>query len=224
MSDTAYHADTGSSPLARGLPGRGGGAAPGDRIIPARAGFTAERPSRRRGWRDHPRSRGVYRPAPTNSSSASGSSPLARGLPDQPPDPPGGVRIIPARAGFTLGRMGPDHGDRDHPRSRGVYSRRAARVVPEVGSSPLARGLRGPGGARRRGCRDHPRSRGVYNSTSKSFLASTGSSPLARGLHKQWRDKAIAWRIIPARAGFTTRGGSSRGTGSDHPRSRGVYA
>ena len=193
-------------------------------IIPARAGFTSRPRSCSRRSPDHPRSRGVYGMSDTAYHADTGSSPLARGLPGRGGGAAPGDRIIPARAGFTLGRMGPDHGDRDHPRSRGVYSRRAARVVPEVGSSPLARGLRGPGGARRRGCRDHPRSRGVYNSTSKSFLASTGSSPLARGLHKQWRDKAIAWRIIPARAGFTTRGGSSRGTGSDHPRSRGVYA
>ena len=225
MSDTAYHADTGSSPLARGLPGRGGGAAPGDRIIPARAGFTAERPSRRRGWRDHPRSRGVYRPAPTNSSSASGSSPLARGLPDQPPDPPGGVRIIPARAGFTLGRMGPDHGDRDHPRSRGVYSRRAARVVPEVGSSPLARGLQFDvevvSGQHRiiparagftqavegQGDRlaDHPRSRGVYDSGRLLEGDRVGSSPLARGLRMSHSLGEIISGIIPARAGFTPR-------------------
>ena len=51
----------GSSPLARGLLGvfllslcRGG-------IIPARAGFTWRGSRRRRGSRDHPRSRGVYR-------------------------------------------------------------------------------------------------------------------------------------------------------------------
>ena len=53
---------------------------------------------------------------------ADGSSPLARGL-------HGGIDaffdkrgIIPARAGFTRGRLKSAAGGRDHPRSRGVYS------------------------------------------------------------------------------------------------------
>ena len=72
------------------------------------------------------------------------------------------------------------------------------------GSSPLARGLR---------CQvvdischrsDHPRSRGVY---------------VAR-----WSISVAIVRIIPARAGFTSRPPSPRRTPLDHPRSRGVYA
>ena len=71
----------GSSPLARGLRGDGVEAEGGSRIIPARAGFTpgAWKPSGTRS--DHPRTRGVYSPAASSSSAASGSSPLARGLP-----------------------------------------------------------------------------------------------------------------------------------------------
>ena len=113
----------GSSPLARGLRlGRLG--IDGPRwIIPARAGFTSRIFVRSLRMKDHPRSRGVYRAISSWSRTLSGSSPLARGLPLCEPGENPGVRIIPARAGFTWfprrspGAMG------DHPRSRGVYSR-----------------------------------------------------------------------------------------------------
>ena len=50
--------------------------------------------------------------------------------------------IIPARAGFTNAVHASDVGQRDHPRSRGVYSRCVEAVWIAAGSSPLARGLR----------------------------------------------------------------------------------
>ena len=53
-------ADGGSSPLARGLRGNRPLPLPGDRIIPARAGFTRSCALPCRPGRDHPRSRGVY--------------------------------------------------------------------------------------------------------------------------------------------------------------------
>ena len=91
----------GSSPLARGL--HDDAAVPIDRarIIPARAGFTANC--------------GGTRPA------ASGSSPLARGLHPLRPRPPPVRRIIPARAGFTIYLSSITKITQDHPRSRGVY-------------------------------------------------------------------------------------------------------
>ena len=70
---------------------------------------------------DHPRSRGVYDLLKRFPAGTDGSSPLARGLPEDGQDREGPARIIPARAGFTTagtlggGRCG------DHPRSRGVY-------------------------------------------------------------------------------------------------------
>ena len=92
----------GSSPLARGLP-------PGDwvgtscpRIIPARAGFTALASHTRCSFGDHPRSRGVYISPGILRSSASGSSPLARGLLVDEDRLPLTGWIIPARAGFTF--------------------------------------------------------------------------------------------------------------------------
>ena len=92
----------GSSPLARGL--RVAGTLPDDmvRIIPARAGFTPRPRPLAQLRRDHPRSRGVYvyeRPCPLPRV---GSSPLARGLPDEDVRVAHVGGIIPARAGFTM--------------------------------------------------------------------------------------------------------------------------
>ena len=90
--------------------------------------------------------------------------------------------IIPARAGFTRGRIRGYHPVKDHPRSRGVYGCVQETVAVRPGSSPLARGLhRGQrvsimdariiparagftGGGIEGGVEpgDHPRSRGVY--------------------------------------------------------------
>ena len=71
----------GSSPLARGLlqdsPDIGGVL----RIIPARAGSTPAWSQSRRPSGDHPRSRGVYWPDENLTPDGGGSSPLARGLP-----------------------------------------------------------------------------------------------------------------------------------------------
>ena len=172
----------GSSPLARGLrrdcPEHQGTIG----IIPARAGFTGLWPASQARAADHPRSRGVYPDPSPARTGAAGSSPLARGLPDDPHAPRGGGRIIPARAGFTPGGSRSGGWRRDHPRSRGVYRTVSAGASSASGSSPLARGLRGPdtgrplrgriiparagftspGGRARRWRRDHPRSRGVY--------------------------------------------------------------
>ena len=201
-SSEVLNSMVGSSPLARGLletttdpedcrgiiPARAG-FTPNDvkvtpllRIIPARAGFTGRRSSTT--WRapDHPRSRGVYPSSITASRRTVGSSPLARGLPAHRLAPSVVSRIIPARAGFTVGVRRSHKKVPDHPRSRGVYPVRRARSPRESGSSPLARGLPKnicemlpcrriiPAragfthslGHRGHHAPDHPRSRGVY--------------------------------------------------------------
>ena len=93
-----------------------------------------------------------------------------------------------------------------------------------LGSSPLARGLRPPGGAERGPGRiiparagftsvitlrtgehaDHPRSRGVYSPRRRRSRPQEGSSPLARGLPHPGRGHGPGLGIIPARAGFTS--------------------
>ena len=151
---------------------------------------------------DHPRPRGVYGGGGGVSLGAAGSSPPARGLRAGAWCPPRWCRIIPARAGFTLGWACRHRLGWDHPRPRGVYAAELRRRLNALGSSPPARGLRfggaggeGAGGiipARagftllhvRRGCRcwDHPRPRGVYAEAADAHDFSQGSSPPARGL------------------------------------------
>ena len=155
-------ATAGSSPLARGLQDTCHTTHKSLRIIPARAGFTPATCPLVTSSRDHPRSRGVYAIGLRVGAPAPGSSPLARGLLDEPADPARDLGIIPARAGFTRPRRPSQNGRRDHPRSRGVYTALADLPPAHRGSSPLARGLPECRRARRRG--------------------PGGSSPLARGL------------------------------------------
>ena len=131
----------GSSPLARGLRYHARVRVHGCGIIPARAGFTAGSRSWSADRRDHPRSRGVYVPRDIPVAAIQGSSPLARGLPEDRRRGPGRRRIIPARAGFTRDHVSARALTEDHPRSRGVYAAivRITGIAP--GSSPLARGL-----------------------------------------------------------------------------------
>ena len=192
---------------------------------------------------DHPRSRGVYLPHPPHFPTHLGSSPLARGL--RFISVPFGwcLRIIPARAGFTLFGAKCDVGLRDHPRSRGVYKHVRYCELWPGGSSPLARGLHETDDLREREARiiparagftrsvpgagraesDHPRSRGVYMSVLWTGARSCGSSPLARGLLSLLSNHLLPLWIIPARAGFTLTRPSLRSNRRDHPRSRGVY-
>ena len=217
--------DAGSSPLARGLPRPARPASCMTGIIPARAGFTRARRLAGHGREDHPRSRGVYPTGRIRRPRMSGSSPLARGLPSTTTAAHASRRIIPARAGFTLDDDGSACIEADHPRSRGVYTGSPPTSTATGGSSPLARGLP-PGGSRHHatrriiparagfttapGCRsprawDHPRSRGVYPARPGCQSPGGGSSPLARGLRREHRRPSKETRIIPARAGFTTR-------------------
>ena len=155
---------------------------------------------------------------------SAGSSPLARGLPERVGQAGESLRIIPARAGFTMEYVSTGTGIMDHPRSRGVYPSIRLSRASRLGSSPLARGLPQflasrnvvvgiiPAragftycpGRRECLCRDHPRSRGVYLFSGSGRCCSWGSSPLARGLRHPVDEGLRDQGIIPARAGFTT--------------------
>ena len=229
LGDHHDHHD-GSSPLARGLHPHRGHDRRKLRIIPARAGFTMRSTVSASTTRDHPRSRGVYRPPTPLSLRPPGSSPLARGLPQGKSH--GQVRegIIPARAGFTTAATVTPRISPDHPRSRGVYMKHARRPRDAMGSSPLARGLppratrppptpriiparagfTAPRDTEIRRKQDHPRSRGVYSPWTGAMRMTSGSSPLARGLPRFDPAPGRDAGIIPARAGFTPRPPSQR--------------
>ena len=119
-----------------------------DRIIPARAGFTAAVMVVVMTVPDHPRSRGVYMGPRHPLGGGAGSSPLARGLPRIVHVSQRQRRIIPARAGFTRRNPLWTSSAGDHPRSRGVYIVASLEQLSPVGSSPLARGLHAHGHAR----------------------------------------------------------------------------
>ena len=213
----------GSSPLARGLPDGDHSAVTVEGIIPARAGFTGCATTCARRRRDHPRSRGVYGGSMAVTRPPTGSSPLARGLPEGRAPCGGPARIIPARAGFT-------HADHrvierlsDHPRSRGVYDLPTHRDLLDPRIIPARAGFTPGRMLRLISVRDHPRSRGVYRGDDAISGPAEGSSPLARGLPHRLARRPAECGIIPARAGFTRLGTPSRAIIADHPRSRGVY-
>ena len=151
--------------------------------------------------------------------------------------------IIPAHAGFTTaGRLG-FLSTRDHPRTRGVYTRTTRTMNHHRGSSPHTRGLqhsvtidgsfRGiiPAHAGFTWtlafgiviAMDHPRTRGVYPTTRRSSGMMPGSSPHTRGLLPQLPATRELGRIIPAHAGFTPGALPEGLPHGDHPRTRGVY-
>ena len=113
------HADTGSSPRARGAVGGHTGVRVGRGIIPARAGSSPLLHSQPPILWDHPRARGEQWQDSARMSWLGGSSPRARGA---------GVsivtlvyvrRIIPARAGSSYWRGKGQVKEGDHPRARG---------------------------------------------------------------------------------------------------------
>ena len=172
-----------------------------------------------------------------------GSSPHARGLPSVAAGGAQFLGIIPARAGFTRGSVFGASEVGDHPRTRGVYSRRRIPNDHPQGSSPHARGLpsvrRGEMSGRgiipaRAGFTpgpehppqldgDHPRTRGVYPAFAVVCDGVGGSSPHARGLPGVSGVLHGPVGIIPARAGFTRYRRHAGGKHRDHPRTRGVY-
>ena len=91
----------GSSPHARGTPKDGVCGTFNIRIIPACAGNTLRRRLQVGDIRDHPRMRGEHEMITINTIDDLGSSPHARGTPDEPQAPERPNGIIPACAGNT---------------------------------------------------------------------------------------------------------------------------
>ena len=193
------------------------------RFIPARAGNTVEGRHVGSPLRLHPRSRGEHGMASCWRAKAGGSSPLARGTPDEQLDVVRVMRFIPARAGNTI--------------------RCPCGILMRPGSSPLARGTRRPGcgnwplgrfiparaGNTGDGANEHlrppvhPRSRGEHPERTARTATRSGSSPLARGTRRRCRLQQGTFRFIPARAGNTRTPAPSTPRSAVHPRSRGEH-
>ena len=114
-------AESGSSPLSRGIRCHGVWSRSRDRIIPALAGNTESGPLIRCQRSDHPRSRGEYLSSAPREPVKAGSSPLSRGIPTICDCYGPGSRIIPALAGNTSPPRRSSPLPPDHPRSRGEY-------------------------------------------------------------------------------------------------------
>ena len=108
------------------------------------------------------------------------------------------------------------------PHARGL---REGGPLPDIynGIIPARAGFTGPTVSRGAVPGDHPRTRGVYSGFLRCCACSCGSSPHARGLPLASSCRILMMGIIPARAGFTTSAPLTGVSGSDHPRTRGVY-
>ena len=112
----------GSSPLVRGQHSGVFRRVAKIRIIPARAGPTAQTHFTVMSDSDHPRSCGANAVCDIGCKRCCGSSPLVRGQRNHPPPLSRRYRIIPARAGPTIFRIKKDMIWTDHPRSCGANS------------------------------------------------------------------------------------------------------
>ena len=111
-------------------------------IIPACAGNTVRWRVRHVGLQDHPRMRGEHFNAVRSATSPQGSSPHARGTPQQRLRVGFGAGIIPACAGNTSRIVRSLLGIWDHPRMRGEHMFDEVSGDRYEGSSPHARGTR----------------------------------------------------------------------------------
>ena len=212
-------------------------------IIPAYAGSTAFASSHFALSTDHPRIRGEHGVSAYNFTRQAGSSPHTRGARVFDEDRGQVEGIIPAYAGSTSLVMRSCCLGRDHPRIRGEHFHTAVEQGARDGSSPHTRGAPrrvhgvavGPGiipayaGSTprctkgRSSKRDHPRIRGEHIKGLWDGIKSGGSSPHTRGARPRILGFLFRKRIIPAYAGSTPTGPSSKSPARDHPRIRGEH-
>ena len=204
VSQHSCSAKLGSSPLVRGQLVRLVMILTVVRIIPARAGPTPGAVVEEWCDSDHPRSCGANVVRIRRLTVLTGSSPLVRGQRRTVVLPRFAVRIIPARAGPTLGRrLVENHRTGSSPLVRGqpahaTYYLGVRRIIPaRAGPTGRARWSR-------RRLSDHPRSCGANASGLMTFFSPHGSSPLVRGQLPITARQDRRVRIIPARAGPTS--------------------
>ena len=133
--------ETGSPPLARGIPKTGDAVDLKQGITPACAGNTVELNIIDSLSKDHPRLRGEYDSQYFKAKPKPGSPPLARGILTVIGVPPYAARITPACAGNTSVTWTLYTRYQDHPRLRGEYLHYILFLQIYTGSPPLARGI-----------------------------------------------------------------------------------
>ena len=109
-------------------------------VIPACAGSTVRNGGAGFLNRGHPRMRGEHICFTPGNSASRGSSPHARGARLSPGRLRRSFGVIPACAGSTFVRLTHVIRPRGHPRMRGEHTTSKNLIIPEVGSSPHARG------------------------------------------------------------------------------------
>ena len=213
----------GSSPRVRGKRSLLWGSWACGRLIPARAGKTRPRTTSESSTGAHPRACGENSSPKGQSRRTLGSSPRVRGkrldqtVGHQRP------RLIPARAGKTLGGPGGGAADAAHPRACGENPSRVCTWSASRGSSPRVRGKpdawvfthcsqrliparAGKTSPMRWGPAPqtaHPRACGENPNPTGSTWYPPGSSPRVRGKPRDVDRAPQAARLIPARAGKT---------------------
>ena len=152
------------------------------------------------------------------------------------------VRIIPARAGQTAKCRPYSPPKTDHPRACGANTGACRSSHASAGSSPRVRGKPGWGRKRKAYLRiiparagqttsaatspeantDHPRACGANRPSAGRGWRRAGSSPRVRGKLGFLVDGDFPGRIIPARAGQTSRCTLTVASRPDHPRACGA--
>ena len=117
--------DKGSPPLARGVLVKEAKIKHMPRITPACAGSTCRQLLHTFSAKDHPRLRGEYLRLHKLLMPATGSPPLARGVPILSSPLGRFPRITPACAGSTVVLLWLEVDIRDHPRLRGEYTKKS---------------------------------------------------------------------------------------------------
>ena len=231
----------GSSPRVRGKPGAGRVGQGLGRLIPARAGKTGKSMLLAVPVGAHPRACGENGRPGSRRRRAVGSSPRVRGKRMVWPSKTATPRLIPARAGKTPCSVTSTWVPGAHPRACGENPRIPCPVRAQDGSSPRVRGKRiggphaqalarliparagktCPSALRIVGPRAHPRACGENEPVRALVLDCDGSSPRVRGKPEQARHPVVDGRLIPARAGKTTRRMMVDGLCRAHPRACG---
>ena len=172
---------SGSSPRMRGTRATHPWEETTPRIIPAHAGNSFRGASRWSRSTDHPRACGELTDSADLSIVLFGSSPRMRGTRSQRFNHLPRHRIIPAHAGNSRARGGPQSPSADHPRACGELGLRDDRP----GLADL----------------DHPRACGELSPPASDASTHNGSSPRMRGTPIQVARRGQRGRIIPAHAG-----------------------